>query len=740
MNYTDNPFQSQGARLMTLWTLRLATDDLFGYVISHDPHMFALFYAAAATAVEPPDELIPADDEENTQYSDSLLPTLKDLQKQYSHSVSGRFAQCYLEGFAVHQNLRRENGTGFGATIPAAMREWKDKAELEAAAYSSATEQNVNHLAKLVGLSEVESSVLLMQLYRRQPGFSQLFDALMQTQDAASYVIATMLGVPVDDVINALQEDGLLASSGLLRINERPLRIEPPSEQLRAALAQQTDSAEQFAHMFVKPLRQKKTTSSVARLDDRDRAILIRLMQRELPQDHGLHVLVYGPSSVDKADLVARAMAEHDIPTYVVNSRKVKSADLPAWTYLAQKWIDANAPESVLVIDKADRVLTQRQNQMMVAFGLVDEDDEEDRDASDEGLISSVSRCVWLTDNVRVMSEDNLGRFLFHCEAMPGSRSDRRQRVAEVVTQFSLSKELEQHLAQYSLLGEKQVHQAARLAEMLHEDVQEREPIIKRAVFQAQRVLARDGTEGLRQSVTKYSLDNLNVAGKFTPEMIIKALKRRPHGAICFHGLPGSGKTQLAEYMAVELDMPIIMRRASELLDKYVGENEKNAASMFAEAEAEGAILFLDEADSFLRERANARAEWSVSLVNEMLQSIERFPGIFIAATNLMNDVDAAAMRRFTWKLEFLALKPDQAWQMFLNEAEPDLEKYDASDLKARLASIADLTPGDFAVIKRQVNMLGEEMDPDEWLEQLAQESKAKMHGLRRNGLGFAAG
>ena len=56
--------------------------------------------------------------------------------------------------------------------------------------------------------------------------------------------------------------------------------------------------------------------------------------------------------------------------------------------------------------------------------------------------------------------------------------------------------------------------------------------------------------------------------------------------------------------------------------------------------------------------------------VNELLQQMERFEGIFIAATNLMDSIDAAAMRRFTWKLEFKALESEQAWSMFCTEAD----------------------------------------------------------------------
>lgn len=123
-----------------------------------------------------------------------------------------------------------------------------------------------------------------------------------------------------------------------------------------------------------------------------------------------------------------------------------------------------------------------------------------------------------------------------------------------------------------------------------------------------------------------------------------------------------------------------------------------------------------------------------------MLQRMERFEGIFIAATNLMDSVDAAAMRRFTWKLEFKALEPWQAWSMFCVEAEFDasVEPERANDLKARLADVADLAPGDFATVKRQADMLDERLSPEAWIEQLAAEAKAKMLGLRRQKVGFA--
>jgi SpoVK/Ycf46/Vps4 family AAA+-type ATPase len=161
---------------------------------------------------------------------------------------------------------------------------------------------------------------------------------------------------------------------------------------------------------------------------------------------------------------------------------------------------------------------------------------------------------------------------------------------------------------------------------------------------------------------------------------------------------------------------------------------------MFADAENEGALLFLDEADSFLRDRTLARAHWEVTQVNELLQRMERFEGIFIAATNLMDSIDAAAMRRFTWKLEFKALRREQAWSMFRTESglDPNANPEHADELRQALGAIDDLAPGDFATVKRQAQMLGEQLSAESWIEQLAAEAKAKMLGLRRQQLGFA--
>src|SRR5947209_12802199 len=92
-------------------------------------------------------------------------------------------------------------------------------------------------------------------------------------------------------------------------------------------------------------------------------------------------------------------------------------------------------------------------------------------------------------------------------------------------------------------------------------------------------------------------------------------------------------------------------------------------AAMFDEAESEQAILLLDEADSFLQDRRGAQRTYEVTEVNEMLQGMERFDGIFVCTTNLLESLDQAALRRFTFKIKFMPLTSEQREQMFITEA-----------------------------------------------------------------------
>ncbi|HEY0313462.1 MAG TPA: ATP-binding protein [Allosphingosinicella sp.] len=182
-------------------------------------------------------------------------------------------------------------------------------------------------------------------------------------------------------------------------------------------------------------------------------------------------------------------------------------------------------------------------------------------------------------------------------------------------------------------------------------------------------------------------------------------------------GPPGTGKTALAAHVAERLDRPLQVKRASDLLSKWVGGTEANIAEAFAEARETGAVLLFDEADSLLLDRTDAQHSWEITQVNELLTWMDAHPLPFVAATNFARRLDPAALRRFVFKIGLRALSEDaaaRAFARFFGRAAPPC-----------LRDVGGLTPGDFAVVKRQLRYRGE-AGPAEIVALLAAEAKAK--------------
>lgn len=174
--------------------------------------------------------------------------------------------------------------------------------------------------------------------------------------------------------------------------------------------------------------------------------------------------------------------------------------------------------------------------------------------------------------------------------------------------------------------------------------------------------------------IPKYSLDNVIM----TPEMkiqiddalsIIKNRKKiyeewgfseidpQPKAILSFWGPPGTGKTMCAHGIAHSMETKILAVNYAEIESKYAGESPKNLIAAFNAAQENNAILFFDEADSFLGKRiSNVQSghDQSInSLRSQMLIQLEDFEGVVIFATNLVKNFDKAFETRILRHIKF---------------------------------------------------------------------------------------
>ena len=188
--------------------------------------------------------------------------------------------------------------------------------------------------------------------------------------------------------------------------------------------------------------------------------------------------------------------------------------------------------------------------------------------------------------------------------------------------------------------------------------------------------------------------------------------------SLCLQGPPGTGKSAFARYLAERLGLEVMQKRASDLISPWVGETEQQIAAAFAEARDAESFLVFDEADSLLADRRFAHRSWEVSQVNEMLTWMESHPLPFACTTNFGEHLDPATLRRFIFKVTLDYLAPSQVETAFRG--------YFALRPPAGLSELSALTPGDFAVVRRKAEILGELADPDTLTAMLRAECDAK--------------
>ena len=622
---------------------------------------------------------------------------------------------------------------------------------------STLVEKNIDALAGLLQLNRAERALLLygtLARYQRDLR-SILVEFKVNNAPEAYAAIADLAGVSPAEVGEALRAGSRLERIGLVEnlISEHNITdladLMKVSEKLPPVLMREYRDRNELMAVFTRPA--PHTALAMADFDfvRDDVEVLCRLLSEAVARkEAGINVLLYGPPGTGKTEL-ARVVAQaaglelFEVEYADRDGHSLSGRDRYRSLQIAQVFLKG-AANAALLFDEVEDVfppisreaaqLMARAEQVSAPVGA---------SVSGKAWVNQILEnnpvpTLWVTNRIEQIDPAFRRRFAYHLELTSPPPGAREQLVRKTLEGVQVPDTLVARLTERKGLTPAQIRTALRFAQLVSPGDDARlEGLMERQLRHADQALGQRSHAPERPCVTQYDLAMLNVESRFEVPRIVAALKARGHGTLCFHGPPGTGKTALAEHIARSLERPLLIKQASDLMSKFVGETEQQMAAMFAEAEAERAVLLLDEADSFLQDRRGAQRTYEVTEVNEMLQGMERYRGVFICTTNLMDSIDQAALRRFTFKIRFRPLTPEQRERMFVVEALGGDAGALAEPWRQRLLALALLCPGDFAAVKRQAEILDAELPPEEFLAQLEAEHRIKPEVRESRPVGF---
>ncbi len=463
-----------------------------------------------------------------------------------------------------------------------------------------------------------------------------------------------------------------------------------------------------------------------------------------------LNVLFYGAPGAGKTSFARTLVAEAGLASYELLQGESDGKNVSAATRMAgiQIFNERMAGGGkVLVIDEADELLRT----MGDVFGV------RSRGGSEKGVINTIldgmqMPAIWISNApAEEMDESVRRRFDYSVHFRALTLAQREKIWRNNIRRLDMGALIPETSA--AALAERYETSAGGIT-MVLENVKRLNPDSVRAAELVERIMRPHCElmhsaiqDGKGKPAADYSLEGLNIKGNVGLDKIVEAVRNfqagcgrkaqtpqadRPRMNLLLWGPPGTGKTEYVKYLGSVLKTKVVVKMGSDLLDKYVGGTEERIASAFAEAEAEKAILFLDEIDGLLQSRARADHSWEVTQVNELLHQMENFDGVMVGATNFFDNLDQAVLRRFTFKIEFGYLDGAGKRMFFERMFGTHLNESEAS----RLDAVAELAPGDFRTVRQSLYYLGTAVDNSMRIGELEKEASVR-RGARSAAIGF---
>ncbi len=607
--------------------------------------------------------------------------------------------------------------------------------------------ENIALIKQAFGLSDIEAQLLLLVcLLETDSDLAQCFESLPPvTNRQFSYLLHKILKLPEQAIVDALSKRGLLAKTGLLKINSNTETLPSKFLLLKGVSNALLDNVDQsieelFADYVVPTNPAELSAQDFHYLETAYHRLVVYLKQATNTQQTGCNILIYGQPGTGKTQMVRTIAAELNLSLYEVSSEDTDGRTLTgkgriSACQLAQHLLQGKK-DNCLLFDEIEDIFSDPLPELIFS----QQSTGHEKAWVNQLLENNPVPTFWLSNDISQIDPAFIRRFDIVLEMPMPPASVRKEMLKQALTGLKVKQQWLENMAKIDSLSPGIIERAAKVTRMLGEKrSKHNETHLKELIESTLTAMGYEVNLEQKASHTRYDPALVNTTVNI--DKISAGLKRTKQGRLCLYGPPGTGKSAYAAYLAEYLDKPLLTQKASDIIDCYVGNTEKNIARMFRQAKEQDALLLLDEADSFLQNRQQSHHSWEVTQVNELLVQMENYEGLFICSTNLMDSLDSAVLRRFDFKLKFDYLKPQQAWAL-LNQimASPLKRKSTVSKqhYQQQLAAMDNLTPGDFVAVKRKLTVLGETKNIELFLQNLHEELSFKPEG-RKRAIGFSA-
>jgi len=596
---------------------------------------------------------------------------------------------------------------------------------------------NIELIGKLLGMTLAEKAILgfaaTMEIFPTFKNALATQRSKTSTQKLAS-VISMLFGLSEQDVRSGLREDSALLASGLVKLETGTTDLEDKMtllEGLGGLLLHPHADEELLIGKFLKRASCANLSLQSFPHLTTDATVLKSYLGNIMSAGGaGTNVLLYGVPGTGKTEFTKALARELGADLYEISYSDDEGNPIAGYerlrAYNLCQRILVNKANSLLMFDEIEDIFESHDGYLKL-FGI----QKKGRGGAfgkawiNRTLERNSTPAIWVTNDAEI-DPAYLRRFDYSIRFPVPPQKVRMEIARHHLAQFEPTEAWLSRIATNEQMTPAQYERAAKVARVSHEGDQESARLlVEQALDRSATLLGQKQVPSRNAMHTGYDLSFVNTS--IAMPGVIAGLNKKRQGSFCFYGPAGTGKSELARHIADELGMPCLLRRASDILSMWVGGTEKNIATMFAEARQQEALLVLDEADSFLADRRDAKQSWEVTQVNELLTQMEAFSGIFVCTTNLMDKLDQASLRRFAFKVKFDYLHADQRWAMFVGEyARLGGNERDAANWERQVRDLAKLTPGDFAVAARQLSILDAPVTAAELYHQLREECRVK--------------